>query len=85
MHSLTQSLRKVKFRWNKVSWQQRILREKKSDTCSLFAPFGDPWPSCFLPFHLFQEKTGRCEFLSVPSTFSPKWEERGRCGAQAAS
>ena len=23
-----------------------------SDTCSLFAPFGDPWPSCLLPSHL---------------------------------
>ena len=29
MHSLAQGLRKVKFRWNKVSsWQQRILRAK---------------------------------------------------------
>ena len=26
------------------------LREiKMSDTCSLFPPFGDPWPSCLLP------------------------------------
>ena len=22
-----------------------------SDTCSLFPPFGDPWPSCLLPSH----------------------------------
>ena len=22
---------------------------KMSDTCSLFPPFGDPWPSCLLP------------------------------------
>ena len=29
MHSLAPGLRKVKFRWNKVSsWQQRILRAK---------------------------------------------------------
>ena len=21
------------------------------DTCSLFPPFGDPWPSCLLPSH----------------------------------
>ena len=28
------------------------LREKKmSDTCRLFPPFGDPWPSCLLPSH----------------------------------
>ena len=28
------------------------LREiKMSDTCSLFPPFGDPWPSCLLPSH----------------------------------
>ena len=26
-------------------------REKMSDTCSLFPPFGDPWPSCLLPSH----------------------------------
>ena len=24
-----------------------------SDTCRLFPPFGDPWPSCLLPSHLF--------------------------------
>ena len=23
--------------------------KKKSDTCCLFSPFGDPWPSCLLP------------------------------------
>ena len=23
-----------------------LKREKMSDTCSLFLPFGDPWPSC---------------------------------------
>ena len=23
--------------------------KKLSDTCSLFPPFGDPWPSCLLP------------------------------------
>ena len=23
-----------------------------SDTCRLFPPFGDPWPSCLLPSHL---------------------------------
>ena len=22
-----------------------------SDTCRLFSPFGDPWPSCLLPSH----------------------------------
>jgi len=22
-----------------------------SDTCNLFPPFGDPWPSCLLPSH----------------------------------
>ena len=22
-----------------------------SDTCRLFPPFGDPWPSCLLPSH----------------------------------
>ena len=25
-----------------------------SDTCSLFPPFGDPWPSCLLPSHYLQ-------------------------------
>uniref|UniRef100_A0AC11B2Z1 Mitochondrial assembly of ribosomal large subunit 1 n=1 Tax=Ovis aries TaxID=9940 RepID=A0AC11B2Z1_SHEEP len=25
------------------------MREKVSDTCSLFPPSGDPWPSCLLP------------------------------------
>ena len=24
---------------------------KMSDTCRLFPPFGDPWPSCLLPCH----------------------------------
>ena len=34
------------------------LREiKMSDTCSLFPPFGDPWPSCLLSFH--------CEAINV--------------------
>ena len=23
-----------------------------SDTCSLFPPFGNPWPSCLLPSHI---------------------------------
>ena len=27
------------------------LKKKKPDTCSLFPPFGDPWPSCLLPSH----------------------------------
>ena len=28
------------------------LRERKmSGMCSLFPPFGDPWPSCLLPSH----------------------------------
>ena len=26
-----------------------IKRDKMSDTCRLFLPFGDPWPSCLLP------------------------------------
>ena len=52
-------------------------RDKKmSGTCSLFPPIGNSWPSYLLPSYLFQ-KTGRCEFLSVPSTFRPKWEDRG--------
>ena len=25
--------------------------KKMSDTCNLFSPFGDPWPSCLLPSH----------------------------------
>ena len=39
------------------------LREiKMSGTCSLFPPFGDPWPSCLLPSHFqnaSQAKTTR--------------------------
>ena len=32
------------------------LREiKVSDTCSLFPPFGDPWPSCLLPSEFLKE------------------------------
>ena len=47
---LAQGLRKVKFRRNQVSsWQHRTFKRKKSDTCSLFSRFGDPWPSCLLP------------------------------------
>ena len=41
------------------------FKRKMSDTCSLFPPFGDPWPSCLLPSHLLQEKSGKREFLSV--------------------
>ena len=26
-----------------------------SDTCRLFPPFGDPWPSCMLPSHYYIE------------------------------
>ena len=29
-------------------WRER---DKTSDTCSLFPPSGDPWPSCLLPSH----------------------------------
>ena len=40
-----------------------LLREiKVSGTCSLFPPFGDPWPSCLLPSHFqnaSQAKTTR--------------------------
>ena len=28
-----------------------LKRDKMSDTCRLFPPFGDPWPSCLLPSH----------------------------------
>ena len=28
-----------------------------SDTCRLFPPFGDPWPSCLLPSQNFVDKT----------------------------
>ena len=32
-----------------------FLRERKmSDTCSLFPPFGDPWPSCLLLSQVLQ-------------------------------
>ena len=52
-HWLAQSLRKVEFRWNQVlSWQHRILR----DSCSLFPPFGDPWPFCLLPSQPLYER-----------------------------
>ena len=27
-----------------------------SETCSLFPPFGDPWPSCLLPCQLHQRE-----------------------------
>ena len=27
----------------------RLREIKMSGTCSLFPPFGDPWPSCLLP------------------------------------
>ena len=34
-----------------------LLREiKMSGTCSLFPPFGDPWPSCLLPSQLLWYK-----------------------------
>ena len=29
----------------------RLREIKMSDICSLFPPFGDPWPSCLLPSH----------------------------------
>uniref|UniRef100_A0A4W2F231 Uncharacterized protein n=1 Tax=Bos indicus x Bos taurus TaxID=30522 RepID=A0A4W2F231_BOBOX len=34
-----------------------------SDTCSLFPPFGDPWPSCLLPSQYF----GLCDLEMVSS------------------
>ena len=35
------------------------LREiKMSGTCSLFPPFGDPWPSCLLPSHMGSQRVG---------------------------
>ena len=37
---------------NITSFSSCRLREiKMSDTCRLFPPFGDPWPSCLLPSH----------------------------------
>ena len=96
MHSLAQGLRKVKFRWNKVSsWQQRILRaksltlvvcfllplkgERKTDTCSLFPPFGDPWPSCLLPLTCFRRRLGDSSFC----LFLPHLALSGRRGGGA--
>ena len=29
-----------------------LKRDKMSDTCRLFPPFGDSWPSCLLPSQL---------------------------------
>ena len=29
---------------------------KMSDTCDLFPPFGDPWPSCLLPSHIHDHR-----------------------------
>ena len=96
MHLLAQGLRKVKFRWNKVSsWQQRILRaksltlvvcfllplkgERKTDTCSLFPPFGDPWPSCLLPLTCFRRRLGDSSFC----LFLPHLALSGRRGGGA--
>ena len=45
-----------------------------SGTCSLFPPFGDPWPSCLLPSHhenLFEVSTEMSSYHLMPSTPSP--------------
>ena len=47
-----------------------------SDTCSLFPPFGDPWPSCLVPSHsrvwLFVTPwiTARQASLSITNSWS---------------
>ena len=36
-----------------------------SDTCSLFPPFGDPWPCCLLPSHAETVETVRLYFFGL--------------------
>ena len=35
-----------------------------SDTCRLFLPFGDPWPSCLLP----SQKVNKWDLIKLKST-----------------
>ena len=41
-----------------------LRKIKMSDTCSLFPLFGDPWPSCLLPFHRVQDELFCCGIIS---------------------
>ena len=36
-----------------------------SDTCSLFPPFGDPWPSCLLPSHWDKKSSRHAEYQAI--------------------
>uniref|UniRef100_A0AC11EUB4 Mitochondrial assembly of ribosomal large subunit 1 n=1 Tax=Ovis aries TaxID=9940 RepID=A0AC11EUB4_SHEEP len=45
------------------------MREKVSDTCSLFPPSGDPWPSCLLP----SKSQGPSTALQMTQVASLSW------------
>ena len=54
-------------------------REKKmSDTCSLFPPYGDPWPSYLLPSHLWPPDVKNWLIGKDPDAEKDwGWEEKG--------
>ena len=46
-----------------------------SDTCRLFPPFGDPWPSCLLPYHFHRlQSPGPGLQRQRSLSFLPPWE-----------
>ena len=63
-----------------VCFLLRLKREikKMSDTCSLFPPFGDPWPSCLLPCqsHVINEKNHwrKKKIWNVGNSRASPWE-----------
>ena len=44
-----------------------------SDTCSLFPPFGDPWPSCLLSSQMNTTKDG--VDLTEVEDIKKRWQE----------
>ena len=49
-----------------------------SDTCRLFPPFGDPWPSCLLPSQTFV--TGvKCLLFNMPFRLVIAFFPRSKC------
>ena len=48
-----------------------------SDTCRLFPPFGDPWPSCLLPsqilYHLSHQGSPKAHLVKNPLAMRETW------------
>ena len=67
VYGVAQNQKRLKW----LSSSSRLREIKISDTCSLFPPFGDPWPFCLLPSHLLVFKLAPISASTPPQ--KPTW------------